>query len=117
MVDREKFDPILNASNPLTALSPQNYADKRITTSRVKFRGFQYKAEFIYEKEPNVSEFKEHMRDDETSNVRQNKHKLYMEPRSTILSMAERAGFKQTNVSDMKICQYENQYLYFLQRD
>ena len=36
LVDRERFDPILNAADPLHMVSPQKHAKKRITNSVVK---------------------------------------------------------------------------------
>ena len=48
LVDRDQFDPILEAANPLYILSPQKYAKKRITNSIVKFDNFDYKANFMF---------------------------------------------------------------------
>jgi len=46
LVDREMFDPILPSGNPLLLVSPQKYAEKRITNTTVKFSDFAYNAEF-----------------------------------------------------------------------
>ena len=51
LVNRNMFDPILNSANPLAMVSPQKYAKKRITNSLVKFKDFQYKANFSWTKE------------------------------------------------------------------
>ena len=88
LVNRDKFDPILNTADPLHIVSAQKYAKKRITNSLVKFKDFQYKANFELDKENNLAEFKEDMIDDKTKNVRQNVHKLYMIPQKKIISMA-----------------------------
>ena len=72
LVNRDKFDPILNTADPLHIVSAQKYAKKRITNSLVKFKDFQYKANFELDKENNLAEFKEDMIDDKTKNVRQN---------------------------------------------
>ena len=40
LVDRDNFDPILPAGDPLTIISAQKYAKERITSSAVKFKGY-----------------------------------------------------------------------------
>ena len=46
LVNRDKFDPILNTADPLQFVSAQKYAKKRITKSLIKFKDFNYKALF-----------------------------------------------------------------------
>ena len=53
VVDRNNFDPILPPANPLLLVSPQRYAEKRITQSRVMFDGMTYVANFRLSKEKN----------------------------------------------------------------
>jgi len=47
LVDRTMFDPIVPAAASLMAVSPQKYADKRITESTVVFDNMRYKASFV----------------------------------------------------------------------
>ena len=114
LVNRDKFDPILNTADPLHIVSAQKYAKKRITNSLVKFKDFQYKANFELDKENNLAEFKEDMIDDKTKNVRQNVHKLYMVPQKEIISLAKQAGFILQGKIDMVQAQYGYQYLYLM---
>jgi hypothetical protein len=58
LVNREQFDPILPPGNPLMLVSPQRYAKKRITTTRVKFTDFNYHADFQLDKNKNVAKNK-----------------------------------------------------------
>ena len=116
LVDRDKFDPIINRSNPITILNVQNYAHKRITNSVVKFKGLTYKANFEQKAGDDISYFDEHMKDDTTGNIRKNRHILYMENKKEILDKAQKTGFKISNQSNMKTCHYDNQYLYFLRK-
>ena len=44
LVDKEKFDPILPPGNPLYIVSPQKYAKKRITKTKVTFNDFVYQS-------------------------------------------------------------------------
>ena len=41
LVNRDMFDPIRPASNPLFMVSPQKYAKNRIVTSTIKFKDFE----------------------------------------------------------------------------
>ena len=57
LVDRYKFNPIMPAGDPFIMVSPQNYAKKRITTTKVKFNGFEYSADFKLKDDIGVFEF------------------------------------------------------------
>jgi ubiquinone/menaquinone biosynthesis C-methylase UbiE len=114
LVNRNKFDPILNAADPLVWVSPQKYAKKRITSSIIKFKDFQYKANFSLDKNDNLAEFTETMKDDKTGNVRKNIHKLFMPTQKHIISLAKEVGFILKGKIDLVNIQYEYQYLYIL---
>ena len=114
LVNRDKFDPILNSADPLHLVSAQKYAKKRITNSLVKFKDFQYKANFDLDKSKNLAEFDETFKDDTSGHVRQNKHKLYMETQKHILGIAKNLGFILQGKVDMVSSQYQYQYLYLL---
>ena len=114
LVNRDKFDPILNAADPLHLVSAQKYAKNRITNSMVKFKDFQYKANFELDKSNNLAEFDETFKDDKTGHVRQNKHKLYIETQKHILSIAKNLGFILQGKIDMVTTQYQYQYIYLL---
>ena len=114
LVNRDKFDPILNSADPLQLVSAQKYAKTRLTKSLIKFKDFQYKANFSLNKQNNKGEFVETITDDKTKNVRQNIHELYMPTQKTILSLAKSAGFVLEGKVDMVSSQYEYQYMYIL---
>lgn len=116
LVNRDKFDPIVNAADPLLMVSAQKYAPKRITSSAVKFKDFVYKANFQYEKGNDKASFTETFTDDKTQHVRQNEHTLYMEKQKDILSKAKKIGFILEGKIEMTEVQYEHQYLYFLKK-
>lgn len=111
LVNRDKFDPIVNAANPFYVISPQKYAKERITKSHVKFDDFDYKAKF--DLNGDIATFNETMKD-HGGHIRRNKHILYMEPQSQILAMAKEAGFDMKGKIDMAGCGYEYQYIYIL---
>ena len=116
LVNRDQFDPILPAADPLTLVSAQKYAKKRITNSLVKFNNFEYKANFELNKRENKGVFTETFKDDATKHVRQNIHTLYMPTQKYILSLAKEAGFILLGKIDMVSTQYEYQYIYILQK-
>ncbi len=116
LVDRERFDPILNAADPLYMVSPQKHAKKRITNSVVKFKDFQYKANFKLNNEKDIATFEEKFIDDGTEKVRKHVHTLYMPTQKYILSLAKNIGFNLKGSIDMVHAQYEYQYLYILQK-
>ena len=112
LVDREKFDPILPIGEPFLAVDVQKYLDKRVTSTR-QVRQLYYKPTSILKVMKGTGET---FKNDKTGAVRKNELTLYMEPQSKILSMAKDAGFILVAQIDMKECQYDNQYLYILQK-
>ena len=114
LVNRDKFDPILNVADPLVMVSPQKYAKERITNSVIKFNDFQYKANFKLNKDDNTAEFDETLKDDATGKVRKNKHEFYMPTQKEVLALAKDMGFILKGRIDMVACQYEYQYIYLL---
>jgi len=121
LVDREHFDPILPAGDPFTIISPQKYAKERITSTVVKFNGFEYKSNFeVNAEETGLEEvnasLQETFKNKKDGKVRKNKHNFYMASQNDILAIAKSAGFILLAKIDMVKCQYSNQYIYILQR-
>ena len=116
LVNRDKFDPILNTADPLQLVSAQRYAKKRITNSLIKFKDFKYRGDFKLNKKNNTATFEEIFKDDKTKHIRQNIHKMYMHTQKHILSIAKENGFILLGKIDMVPVQYEYQYLYILQK-
>lgn len=114
LVNRNKFNPILNSADPLHLVSPQKYAKQRITNSIVKFNDFQYKADFKLHNEKEQARFEEVFKDDKTGHIRKNEHIFYMPTQKDILSIAKDTGFNLLGKIDMVNVQYEYQYIYIL---
>lgn len=122
LVNINKFDPIIPVANPFVTVSPQSYADKRITESNVIFNNFKYKSDFQLDKtvdihgsvnKPNAI-FKETFKFNNGKKARINEHKLYMSSQKYILSLARDIGFILQSQEEMDSIQYENNYLYTL---
>lgn len=119
LVDRDKFDPILPAGDPFGIISPQKYAKKRITSTVVKFKGFDYKSEFeVVDTTADAANasLQETFKNKKDGKVRKNKHQFYMATQTAILAIAKSVGFIMTAKIDMLKCQYTNQYIYILQK-
>lgn len=112
LVDRDRFDPILPPGNPLLYVSPQRYAKKRITSTKVKFTDFSYSADFQLDEKNDKALFVEKFKDDNTGKVRKNEHELYMPDVQQIVDEAQACGFIVEGKADLLECQYEYQYLY-----
>jgi ubiquinone/menaquinone biosynthesis C-methylase UbiE len=113
VVNREKFDPILPQGNPLYIVSPQKYAKKRITSTKITFNEFVYSSDFELDAPNNMAMFHEKFKFND-GKVRKQEHKLYMESETDIITMAQDAGFLIHGKIDLLECAYEYQYLYIL---
>lgn len=113
LVNKNKFNPLPPATNPLFLVSPQRFAKKRITKGKAVFNNFDYESNFSVF--PNdVVMFQEIFKDTTTGNVRQNELGLYMPDRKAVLSMATQIGYNVLGLFDLVKGQKEYQYLYIL---
>jgi ubiquinone/menaquinone biosynthesis C-methylase UbiE len=116
LVEPKMFDPILKDANPLFLISPQKYAKKRITNSKIIFNNFEYTSNFLLDNQDNAL-FIEKFSNKEDKNVfLRNEHKLYMENIETIIQIAQDIGFIVSSKIDMVSVQYQYQYLYIFQK-
>lgn len=113
VVDKDLFDPIVPAGNPLHVVSAQKYAKARITTSRVVFDEFEYASDFRPSTtgDPAACAFVEKFKF-KNGATRTNNHTLFMDSPDDIAKMAQAAGFLVHNVVNLVSCGYDNQYLY-----
>ena len=111
LVNREKFDPILPPGNPLFIVSPQKYAKKRITKTKITFNDFVYDSNFNMDTENDIATFDEKFKFHD-GKVRKQQQKLYMEDTSTIVNIAQECGFIVHAKIDLVKCAYDNQYVY-----
>ena len=116
LVDRDNFDPILPAGDPLTIISAQKYAKDRITSTAVKFNGYDYRSNFDYQPKKDLAIMNEEFKNTKTGDIRKNEHILYMPTQKYILSLAKDIGFILNSKTSMVNCQYDKQYIYILQK-
>ena len=116
LVDKFNFDPIVGAGDPFIKISPQKYADKRITNTTVAFDKFKYSSDFkLGDGDEAIFEEKFKFKNS-PKQTRVNQHKLIMPKQTQIISMAKNAGFIMLSKIEMKDCSWDNQYLYILQK-
>jgi len=113
LVNRDKFDPVLPAGNPLVSISPQKYAKERVTTTKIAFNDFAYDADFIMGSS-DCSTFVEKFKNTETGHTRKHEHNYYMETQEMILTQAQNEGFILDSKIELLNVSYEYQYLYVL---
>jgi len=117
IVDRDQFDPILPPANPLILLTPQRYAEKRITQSTVVFDDYKYSANFELNDATNEAKFSEKFASKETGKTfRKQEHVMYMPSADAIIQMAQEVGFVIKAKIDLIKAGYEYQYLYVFQK-
>lgn len=121
LVNRDLFDPIIPAGNPFYIVSPQKYAKKRITNTTVHFDSIEYKSDFniknkINNETSSNAVLTEVLRNKKNGNVVKNEHNFYMNTQNDIINIAKEIGFIVSSKVEMTKCQYENQYIYFLQK-
>jgi len=119
LVNVNKFDPIVPSATDFDKES------KRPTKSLIDFDKFNYKANFIHDKnmnfntinlqQPNVI-FKEQFKFNDKKKTRINEHKLYMSSQQSILATAREIGFILQSQIEMKDIEYDYNYLYTLQK-
>lgn len=113
VVNKHKFEPILDSSNPWVGISPQRYSKERLTKSHVVFDKFDYDA--VFELDDPRAEFRETFRFKDGSTRRQ-KHTLYMPSINEITEKAQRNGWLYTKYVDLMPISFQYGYLLFFTR-
>ena len=115
LVDRDKFDPVLNPANPSRVNSIQKYADKRITSSIINFNNVTYISDFVLKKN-NMAEFQEIIRFKNTNTERRQRHLMYMFTNKRYVQIAKKNGFELQEIKSMNEVKYEHNYLFVFKK-
>jgi SAM-dependent methyltransferase len=113
VVNKYKFDPILESASPFLGFSIQKYSKERIRKSKVVFDKFDYEAEFILS-DPKA-EFYETFRF-KNGHVRRQKHEFLMPNIEKIVEMGKRAGWKYVGFQDLNPLGFEYGYLLLFEK-
>ena len=114
IVNRKKFDPILDKASPFPMFSLQRYDKTRYTKSTLIFNEFKYDSEFKFGNEKTT--FHEVFDFNKNKSKRNNIHTLYMPSISEILTIARKNGFKILGNADLTDAGFEYQYIFFMQK-
>ena len=114
VVNKYKFDPVLDSSNPWVGVSPQSYVKERLKTSKAVFDTFEYEASF--ELEDPKAEFRETFRFKDGSSRRQ-RHTLTMPSMKDIITIAQNSGWSYTKYVDLMPLSFQYGYLLFFTRN
>jgi len=113
VVNKHKFDPILESASPFIAFSLQKYSKERLLKSKVAFDKFEYEAEFQLT-DPKA-EFYETFRF-KNNHVRRQKHEFRMPTIDEIVKMGKAGGFKYVGFQDLRVIGFEYAYLLQFER-
>ena len=108
VVNKYKFDPLLESATPFVGLSLQRYSKTRVTKSKVVFDKFTYEAEFDLQ-DPQA-EFRETFRFKDKSTRRQ-RHTMTMRDIKDIVELAQTAGWNYTGNIDLVSAGFEYAYV------
>jgi ubiquinone/menaquinone biosynthesis C-methylase UbiE len=108
LVNKDKFDPVLEKSSSLIPLyNPQKYTKK--TTTNLSFNNFNYTSDWVFNTMPvkfvEKFSFKNNL-------TRRNYHQLYMFPIKKYIKCANKNGFKLTHTLDLAIANHPHNYLF-----
>jgi SAM-dependent methyltransferase len=108
VVNKHKFDPMLESASPWLGFSLQKYTESRITKSEVVFNKFTYTGEFDLQ-DPGA-EFRESFRFKDSGLVRRQRHAFVMEDMERIVGFARAAGWTYLGFTDLTPISFEYAY-------
>ena len=110
VVNKYKFDPLLDSASPWVGFSLQKYSKERVTESKVAFDKFDYSGKFDLV-DPGA-EFRETFRFKD-GKVRRQRHRFSMPSIDEIAKMGKSAGWVYTKYVDLTMIGFEYSYLLF----
>ena len=114
IVNKDKFDPLLDLASPFPAFSLQKYSNDRITSSKIHFNNFLYTGNFV--KDVNYYRFVEVFKHKHKSMIRKQEHRLYMFKVDTFLKLMKDRGFKNIGQTDLLPVGCEYQYIFYFRK-
>lgn len=114
IVNKDKFDPLLDIASPFPAFSLQKYSKERVTKSNIHFNNFSYTGNF--EKGKDYYKFVEIFKHKKKSMIRKQEHKLYMFKIETFIKLMNDHGFKEIGQTDLLLLGCEYQYIFYFRK-
>jgi SAM-dependent methyltransferase len=117
VVDVHRFDPVVDAANPLVGINMQRYIDRRLTRSRVFLnRGVVYESQFRTRTDKRRMGFADRVRYTSTNTLVENEHPVNIVEHGGLVRLAKRAGLRLVKQVPIRVVGYEYQYLAFFER-
>lgn len=113
IVNKHKFDPVLESASPFVGFSVQKYADERITKSAVTFEEFEYTGDFQLHGSRGMFE-EEFVFPD--GRRRRHEQRVWMPNIDALVAEIEGVGFRLATHQDMTAIGYEYNYLFIFQK-
>ena len=111
VVDRDKFDPVLESATRLIPFyDPQRYAKIRKTDTSISFNNLKYKSTWDFTNKNDV-QFRENFILND-GRILQNIHHFNMPSEKMILKMANNNGFRLVKIIDMSVSNHRHNYIY-----
>lgn len=114
VVNKYKFEPVLDSANPWVGFSPQKYMKDRNAKSKVVFDKFDYEA--VFDLDDPRAEFRETFRFKDGTTRRQ-KHTLFMPSIQEIVQKANNSGWTYTKYVDLTVLSFPYGYILFFRRN
>ena len=114
IVNKDKFDPLLDLASPFPAFSLQKYSPERVTSSKIHFNNFLYTGNFV--KDVNYYRFVEVFKHKHKSMIRKQEHRLFMFKVDTFLKLMKDRGFKNIGQTDLLPVGCEYQYIFYFRK-
>lgn len=113
IVNKLKFDPVLESASPFVGFSVQKYADDRITRSQVTFDEFEYFGDFQLHGSSGSYAEEFRFKDGRT---RKHEQRVWMPNIDVITKEITDIGFKYLHHTDLTAIGYEYNYLFLFQK-
>ena len=113
IVNKLKFDPVLESASPFVGFSVQKYADERVTASSVTFDEFEYVGDFQLHGSRATYEETFKFKD---GRVRRHEQRVWMPNIDLMVGEIEASGFKLAHHVDLTAIGYEYNYLFFFEK-
>ena len=110
IVNKLKFDPILEAASPFAGFSVQKYVERRVTKSEVAFEEFDYVGDFQLNGSRGIYEEEFRFKD---GRVRRHEQRVWMPNIDVLVKEIVDAGFTLQHHADLTAIGYEYQYQFF----
>ena len=116
LVNKDKFDPILEPASPFPAFSLQKYTKGRRMKSDVVFNNFDYQSEFKIINN-NKAQFIETFNLRKKNKIRKQIHNFYIFNIKNFIKLCKDSSLKLIGRTDLVECGYEYQYLFYFRKE